>query len=495
MTTGIVFVAVLGASLWTGGGLVPVERQLAAAPQVAVRPNIVLVLLDDLDSKAMEYMTQSKALIADQGIVFSNYMFNLAQCCPSRATMLRGQYSHNTHVYDNGAEDGGFKQFYTRGSESSTLATWLHDENYTTAYMGKYLNGYPVSADLPKTHIPVGWDRWYGFIHKASSQYNYEANDNGTIVDGGDAPQDYATDVLAGMATEFVADQEDSPDPFLLLVAPTAPHKPYTPAPRDANLFPDVTYPRSPSYNEADVSDKPGEVRGLPLLTNKQDEEVDEAFRDRVRSVQAVDEMIAALVAQIDAQGKLDNTVFMVASDNGLHMGEHRMRGNEDNSDGDAGGRIPGGKSSPYLEDVRVPLFMRGPGISAGQVSTALVGNVDIAPTMAQYAQVPIPDFVDGRSFAPLAAGMDTDWRNSYLIERWPQRIQYYGIYTDEYSYVRYDTGEREIYDLVHDPYQLDNLYGTPDAPSSLVDELETRARDLSTCAGEECRAIDGHPI
>lgn len=455
------------------------------------KPNIVYVLLDDMDSKVLPYLTKAKSLVADQGMTFNNYMFNLSICCPSRASMLRGQYAHNTKVMANGKPNGGYNQFIANGNETSTMATWLKSAGYKTAYMGKYMNGYPDGADLPATHVPAGWDKWFATTNGFYDQYNYDINDNGTILHRGAAEQDYATDVLAAEAQEYLDVQATSSDPFLMLLSPPAPHKPYEPAARHKNLFNDVTYPKTDSFDETNVSDKPQEIQVLPRIGPNETAKIDEAFRNRIRSVQAVDEMIEALVNKLQAQGKLANTVFLVGSDNGYHMGEHRMQGNEDKSEPDDGIKTPGGKHSAYVEDIRVPLYIRGPGISAGQQNNKLVSVVDLAPTFADFGGATIPSFVDGRSFAPLARGENPAWRTSFLIQRWEDRLPFYGVYTETSSYVHYHTGEIEYYNLIDDPIQNKNKYGTPEAPKLLTDPLESRALQLTTCSGQTCRDIE----
>ncbi len=192
--------------------------------------------------------------------------------------------------------------------------------------------------------------------------------------------------------------------------------------------------------------------------------------------------MVAGLVDTLESQGKLDSTYFLFASDNGFHLGEHRMTD---------------GKNTPYAEDTRVPAFIRGPGIPAGTFVKELIGNVDVPVTFADAAGVTPPPFVDGRSFLPLVEGQQNlGWRTSYLLGRGEREgviIGYSGVQTVRYTYVEYENGEREFYDLATDPYQLQNSYET--MLPSLRDELSARVPALRDCAGDQCRAVEALPL
>jgi N-acetylglucosamine-6-sulfatase len=215
------------------------------------------------------------------------------------------------------------------------------------------------------------------------------------------------TDVLSGKAADFIKRAATAPAPFFLYIATYAPHQPATPAPQYANAFPDAKAPRPPSYNEQDVSDKPQWVQKLPLLTDTQEAQLDDLYRKRIETLQSVDDLIENVVNTLQAAGKLDNTFIIFSSDNGFHLGEHRETA---------------GKQAPYEENIRLPLIVRGPGIAAGKTMDQLVGNVDFAPTFAQWAGATVPDFVDGRSFAPLLGGAAPDaWRQAFLIEHFAQ--------------------------------------------------------------------------
>jgi len=435
----------------------------------------------------LEYMPKTQERLAQEGTTFSNAFVSYSQCCPSRASILRGQYTHNHQVLSNAAPDGGFEKFYVQGHEGSTVATWLQSAGYSTVLMGKYLNGYPGSGDA--SYVPPGWDEWYGRIESVnvSGYKDYFLNENGSVVFHGNSDDDYYTDVLARTAQDYVRRIAPTEQPFFMYVAVGAPHVPQTPARRHKDMLAGETVPRSPSFNEADVSDKPRLIRRLSSLTNDEIAEVDETYRDRLRSLQAVDEMVEQLIDELQEQGVLDNTYIIFMSDNGREQGEHRIKE---------------GKSRPYEESIRVPLVVRGPGVPAEHTSSEVALNTDLAPTFADLAGATAPDFIDGRSLKPLLSAKKppTTWRDAFLIESYPggeadnaekqtDRRSFFGIRTSQYKYVEYVTGTKELYDLPADPYELDNYY--QDVDPALYDNLQSRLEALKSCAGASCQEAE----
>src|SRR4051812_48258882 len=184
------------------------------------RPNIVFVLVDDFDVGGLSPLGGLKSLLVDEGTTFTNHFAPNALCSPSRASILRGQYSHNTGVMNNGGSSGGgYDDFHGRGLEASTVATWLKGKGYSTALMGKYLNGY--GADGRGEYVPPGWDEWDGAFDGIYNYYDYEMNENGRVVQHGHDPADYLTDLVAAKAVEYI---HSASAPFFLYVAPVAPH-------------------------------------------------------------------------------------------------------------------------------------------------------------------------------------------------------------------------------------------------------------------------------
>src|SRR3954447_4034528 len=310
-----------------------------SAAQAPARPNIIFVLTDDLAWNLVQYMPHVQDL-QRRGLTFSRYYVTDSLCCPSRASIFTGRFPHNTEIFTNGGSDGGFEQFHARGLEKRTFATSLQAAGYRTAMMGKYLNGYfPLSAvDGAPLYVPPGWDEW-DVAGNGYGEFNYDLNVNGQAVHHGRQPQDYLTDVIAGRAVDFINRSADANAPFVVELATFAPHAPSTPAPRDANAFPGLTAPRPRSFDQANT-DPPRWLSRHRPLTAAQKAQIDMQFRKRAQSVQAVDTMIGNLEATLQARGLADNTYIVFSSDNGYHMGEHRL--------------TPG-KMTAFDSDIRVP--------------------------------------------------------------------------------------------------------------------------------------------
>ena len=483
-----------------------------------MRPNIVFLLTDDLARSDMAYMPNVRRLLTDRGVTFSNYFISDALCCPSRSSILRGQYAHNTGVESNGDLNGGFETAYRLGIEKSTIGTWLHAAGYRTAYIGKYLNKYPDTA--AQTYVPPGWDEFDSAVAgNPYSEYDYTLNENQHLVRYGGQPSDYGTTVYLGKAQRFIraADRK----PFFLYLNVYAPHQPATPAPRDHRQFRYARAPRTPSFNLDDPG-KPHWLRRLPKLRARKITSLDALYRDRLRSLQAVDRGVAGLIATLQATHRLANTYFVFSSDNGFHLGQFRM---------------PAGKETAYDTDIRVPLIVRGPGVPADVASSFMVGNIDLAPTFAELAGAATPGFVDGRSFAPLLhhPRVDSRERRSYLLEHWrasrsesfgsgpgpneppdldhdhiprgrPPAAKYVpveepdyipafnGVRTQHYMYVEYSRTSHELYAIGRDPYELFNL-ASQRHYAPLVARLHRLVHKLTTCQEAQCRALEDAPV
>jgi N-acetylglucosamine-6-sulfatase len=459
--------------------------------------NVVLVLADDLDLREVQYLPHVQSLIAKQGATLDNYFISNSLCCPSRTTMLLGQYAHDTGVLANAGTNGGFEALHARDGERSSVATWLHDASYDSALVGKYLNGYPTTAGA--TYQPPGWTDWWGAIDsdQAYGEYDYDVIHDGARVHHGKSAKDYGTTVYTDYAQQFVHDEATKGRSFFLDLAFFAPHQPATPAPRDLN----AVAPRPRSFDEPNVADKPAYLQALPRLSPDVIAAIDRLYRNRIRSLQAVDRSVAALVDQLQKLGILDDTYFVFTSDNGFHLGEHRL---------------PAGKRTPYDDDIHVPFYVRGPGIAAGSTVHALAGNVDLAPTLAAIAGAKVPSSAEGRSLLDLWHGHPTpaDWRTGYLLEHAPEPStgdrdieagrgvlvaaeptdipSYEGVRTGDASYVEYATGERELYDLRADPFELQNLART--AAPSLLAQWHDYLAPLQDCHGADCRAAESRP-
>jgi arylsulfatase A-like enzyme len=292
------------------------------------RPNIILIVTDDMDLTHVPYMPHLRTDIAAKGMTFSNMFVSSPVCAPSRASILTGQYAHNHGLRDGGRVTGGYREFLNAGREKATLAVWLQAAGYRTALHGKYLNFYPLVRD--RQHVPLGWDDWRGICFPERYD-DYTLNENGRLVSYGAEEKDYLTDVLRDKALDFIKESPKS-QPFFLYLAPFAPHAPSVPAERHEALFPDLKAPRTPAFNEEDLSDKPAWIKALPPMSDEVIAQTDELFRKRVQSMQSVDEMIDALVKALEDDGRLRNTYIVFTSDNGFHFGAHRL----DHGKGDA---------------------------------------------------------------------------------------------------------------------------------------------------------------
>jgi arylsulfatase A-like enzyme len=435
----------------------------AFQPEPSVRrrlaPNIVVILTDDQSPETIPasppVMPKLQAMVQDprdDWITFENAFVTIPLCCPSRASILAGEYPHHTGVLTNG--DGGLFD------PSSTVAVWLKEAGYTTALIGKYLNGWPFGRSaIP----PPGWDHWIGKIQGDSTSVyrNFALSERGFPVayQGRDA---YTTDVLADAATDFIA-SAPSDAPFFLYFAPTAPHSPRIPAPAYRGSWTGEVA-RPGSFNEADVSDKPAWVQRLPDANAERRAHWDESRRAEYETLRSVDDAVAQLIAALRDRAVLDDTIVVFLTDNGYAFGEHRW---------DA-------KSCPYDPCVRTPLLIRYPGATS-RTETGLVSTVDLAPTFAAIARTRTGP-VDGTSLVPVLEGRSSRTSEGVLIRfaGFPRIPAWWQVRTDRYAYIEYETGETELYDVVEDPDQMQNRAGTP-GTSEIVPDLAALLRRLRT--------------
>ena len=473
--------AALTACSWPGGGASSAATPAPAAG--AGRPNVVFVLTDDLAMNLVPYMPHVLAL-QKAGLSFSNYTVTDSLCCPSRSSIFSGKFPHDTGVFTNSGSDGGFGVFHSRGEESDTFATDLQKAGYRTAMMGKYLNGYQPKDALgtARPYVPPGWSEW-DVAGNGYPEFGYDLNQNGTVVHHGRTPQDYLTDVLATKASDFVGSAADAHTPFLLEVATFAPHAPYTPAPADRDTFAGLAAPRTAAYDTLPTGG-PSWLTGRAALTDKQKSTIDKDFRKRVQAVQSVDRLLARVEDTLRQRGIAGNTVVVFSSDNGYHMGEYRL--------------MPG-KMTAYDTDVRVPLVVAGPGITAGTTSAAVVQNIDLRPTFDSLAGIAVPAAVDGQGLLPLLHGQaPPGWRAAALVEHHgpdgdpadpdhpgkgaANPPSYEALRTATQTYVEYSTGEREFYDRATDPDELHD--GAASLPAATLARLHTMLGALHTCHG-----------
>ncbi len=448
------------------------------------KPNIIVIMTDDQDNvDSMPYMKNVNELLASNGVTFKNSYVAFSQCCPSRAGLLTGQYAHNNGVRGNtpvGIQDGGYDKLVA--TENNTLPVWLQNAGYTTAMIGKYLNG--IERFMPA--IPKGWNHWialdtYGY-------YDYKLNENGVMHSYGSSTFEYLTDVLSDKATGYITSQAGSSQPFFLWLNPLAPHSGYPnvstpePAPRHKYTLDSLELPRPPSFNETNVTDKPRFVsQGMSLLNQSEIDLVTENYRRRKESLLAVDDMVSKVVSALKATGKYENTIIIFTSDNGFFAGEHRKQL---------------GKLLVYEESLRVPLIISGPLIPKRQTRSQLVLNLDLTPTILDLAKATTGRTLDGKSLSGLLTDSNTPWRTAFLVEGMDQNNamafvgRYNAIHTNKFVLANHTSdvygSENEFYDFIRDKYQLTNNIGNP-IYASAIRSLQTSLDKIKTCAGDSC--------
>jgi N-acetylglucosamine-6-sulfatase len=510
-------------------------------------PNFVVVQTDDqtLDSlyttfKAFEGAGETRSmpntldLIAKRGVTFNRYYVSYPLCCPSRVSMLTGRYAHNTGVKGNVQPNGGFNGFRMQAAYSHNLATWLQQDGYKTIHLGKFLNGYADAPYDDGTTVPPGWSSWHTILNADTFHYfyGYELNNNGTIEGPyGDSgtwdpreytirddpgcpyaplnglPCHYESDALTSLATNEILETPVD-KPFYLQVDYTAPHGDFRrpagpePAPRHYDWFKGARLPhdRSEGFDEGNVSDKPRFIRDAEHLTLNDKHTYRVYWQKQLESLRAIDDGVKQIIDTLGHTGRLRNTYVIFTSDNGFFFGEHRLIG---------------GKFLAYEPATHLPLLIRGPGIKPGTTTGEFAMNIDIAPTILELAGA-IPDkSIDGRSLVPFMRDTSLRTRRPLLFESFVETSDveqqggtvarsssgggaqasilappkdYEGIRLGPYKYIAWPTGEKELYDINRDPYELNNLARDPNffpVRNALHNELINRLED---CVGRVCR-------
>lgn len=415
----------------------------------AARPNVLLVVTDDQLAGTVRADTMPNLYreMVTRGVQFERGFVSNSWCCPSRATILSGQYSGHNGVWTTGGP-WGLKAW--RSHESSTLATWLHDAGYRTGIIGKYMNGFAANGARPYT--PPGWDTTaitMDLVYRdGAGYYDYDLWENGRAVHYGTRAQDYSTRVLSQKARDFVTPRADG-RPWFLYLAYTAPHGPGGPDPLDADAGAGVTFPMPPSVCEADVGDKPAFIRSKPACSVTQAQYSAKLRSQQVKMLAAVDRGLGRVFDDLRATGQLQHTLVVFLSDNGHQTWEHRVRL----------------KQLPYEESIRVPFLMRWDALGAGATGRRqqLAVNIDIAPTVLEAAGVTGRGPFDGQSLLPVMTNPSAPWRDAFLIEHKmldeSGGPSYCGVRTARWKYVYYETGERELYDLQADPFEQQSLH------------------------------------
>jgi N-acetylglucosamine-6-sulfatase len=401
-------------------------------------PNVVFVLTDDQAYRGT--VKRMPWLHSHQGgfTRFTHAYDNNPLCCPARATILSGLYSHHTHVETNA--DG------EKFDPSSTIATWLHHAGYETGLFGKYLNGFPFGRGAD--YVPPGWDRFSAF-RKEPHYYDYTLRSGDHWRRFGHKPDDYSTRVVGHRALRFV---KHAPEPFFAYVAPYGPHRgshqsaTSIPDPRDRHLFRHAPVDKPRNFNRVAKRSPRWWKSRSPVA--RQFAALSE--RRAWATLRSEDRLLHKLVNMLRDRGALGNTILVFLSDNGYSFGAHRWMA----------------KQCAYEECIHVPLFIRAPGIPHRTVK-AMVGDQDVAPTLAALAGVPHPR-VDGSSLVSLMNAHRSSLHRPMLLHHVrgnhnrSQPPTYWAVRTDHWKYLQQKNGSRELYDLDRDPRELRNVIGRP---------------------------------
>lgn len=474
----------LVAGSWTDGA------RAAKKPKRPETPNILLITTDDQSLRTVipEAMPNLFSRLMPRATNFTDYIVTTPLCCPSRATILTGQYGHNNGVLRNFYPD--LKQ------QQNVLPAWLQRAGYNTAHVGKYLNSYEANEGGPAAVAP-GWDLWFTTLEKRR-YYNWKASKNGKVRHYGYDDDDHVTTVTSDFAVRWTKRLSRKKDPFYMQVDYYAPHTSTgrdtrcstaaVPEPEDEGRFDFFPVPRPPNYNEEDVSDKPSTVRDRTEVTPEEAANIDRRFRCTLESVYGVDRGIGRLLDELKRRKELDDTVIIFTSDNGFFYGEHR---------------IPKGKPSPYEENLRMPFTMYVPPKFRDRAdlvdsTNAPVANIDVAPTMLDLAEAEpcrtkrLCRTMDGRSMMPLVDGTG-GWPNPRAIGIELGACEYRGVRYERQVYFQYageteaggctDVQGTELYSLEDDPYQLFNL-ATLDQYDTREAQLRALTNQMSICSG-----------
>jgi N-acetylglucosamine-6-sulfatase len=441
------------------------------------RPNVVVIDTDDMNATDLHVMRNTLSLLAAHGTSFNNSYVSYPLCCPSRATFLTGQYAHNHHVLTD--------QRFGDLDSSNTLAVWLRRAKYRTAMVGKYLNGYGV---VNPREVPKGWTQWDALTGGTEQhRYGFKLNENGKVQHYGRKPSNYIDYVLDSKVNALVKQWAISPKPFFLYYNPNNPHgeagTPYwstrdpEPAPQYLGVFGDITAPHPPNFDEANVSDKPQQVKDIPHLSDSQLADIDRRYRGRLESLLSVDDEVKRIFGLVRKYGDKQKTVFIFTSDNGLELGAHRIEF----------------KNFLYEEGERVPLIIRGPGFPSGTTREQLVANIDLAPTITALTGARPARVMDGIPLLPLAQSPSNGANRDILFES--PDIGAYGMRRGPWKYNLWNNGDEELYNLDNDPYELTNLLYDPLGPTgptpeqlAIASQLKTRLAQLRTCNGASCQ-------
>jgi N-acetylglucosamine-6-sulfatase len=492
----------------------------ASAAGASDKPNVIVVLTDDQtladyyetqgdDGEGDPVMPKTQELLGGEGVTFDRFFSSNSISCPSRYTLLNGQYSKNHGITRNNWGDGSviLPQHYcsipSRVDFDNALPIWLQRAGYRTLHFGRFLNAFGIDD---KSRVPAGYDYYVQptetEVSSTAAFYGYRLNINGELSEPyGDAEnnepdeENNFTDVMVELALEQI--EEDRSKPFYVAIDHRAPHEdspaPVGPEPalRHRDSLEGKEARKTPNYDEDDVSDKQRWLSQARRLNEHQKEVIEQRSRRRIESLMSVDDGVGEIVERLDKLGELDNTYIIFTSDNGFFNGDHR---------------ISKGKFRPYQESVHVPFVIRGPGIPDDEASDELAMNVDIVPTIVEIAGAKPTIRMDGRSLLPFARDPSLLTRRPILIESYPPKKPpdaprrrngvpggdpapptWLGVIYGNWKLVRYKQQGYELYDIEADPYELESLHADP-AYRGVFDFMRSELERLEVCEGPSCR-------
>jgi arylsulfatase A-like enzyme len=496
-------------------------------------------------------MPNTLASIAAKGMTFNRYYVPYPLCCPSRVSLMTGRYAHNHNVRGNVPPNGGYTGFSFRQADTHNIATWLQGAGYRTILVGKFLNGYGDEPFDNGTTVPPGWSAWHSVLKADTDHYfyGYTLNNNG-VLEGplGDSgswetreygarddfgcpfaplnglPCLYETDVFTRIADEEMLGTPEG-QPFYLQLDYTAPHGDFRrpagpePATRHYDSFSGAPYPHGPSegFNEGNVNDKPRFIREAAYLSPTESHTYRVYYQKALESLRAVDDGVQQVIATLGAMHRLRNTYIVFTSDNGFFYGEHRLTG---------------GKFLAYEPSTHLPFLIRGPGIKPGSSTGELAANIDIAPTILELAGAEADKSIDGRSLVPYLLDPSLRTRRPILFESFVETSDveengggpaatptplangvagggdsvnarpneagtsivappkdYEGIRLGPYKYIEWPDGEKELYDINKDPYELNNQARDPNL-FPIRAFLHSQLIRLEACVGRSCQEV-----
>ncbi|MFM1917849.1 MAG: hypothetical protein RJB01_1364 [Actinomycetota bacterium] len=465
--------------------LVPLPSPTATgespAPPALVK-NVILLLADDLEWSAFNEVPRLVKL-QELGTTLTNFVVTESLCCPSRSSIYRSQYIHSHRVLSNiPTTEGGWSTYFNLRHDRNDLPIWLQKSGIETAHIGKYLNGFP--GDQPRTYVPPGWDHFVTTVNgnRAYTGYNYVLASNGRLSRAGGA---FLNDVLTDDATAWL---QQAREPFYLELNSYLPHTPAPSSPKNASSHFGAKLPRNPVFNGRGMYE-PKWLKGAPFLTPSRIANLDRKWEKRLASVETFADSVDAVLETLRATAHDKDTLVIVTSDNGYHLGARRLAT---------------GKHTPFREDTVVPAVLIGPGIARGKTIDAMTSTVDIAPTIASYLGAGVPAFAEGRDLRSLLANPAGPWRTGALSEHLAapkpgdpdfdgvSAPKYRALRTKDWLYVQYPK-YATLHNRRNDPYELNNVIGS--TPLSTIRMLRDQLNALAKCSGARCRVADAMPV